>query len=86
MANIKQAKAQTNKIKSTLSKLSGALFSNAIPREDPIVVNTSNLQSMVEQEMPNGMDNKEVALPQSADKELACGRFIIITLKGKFEF
>ena len=64
MANIKQAKAQTNKIKSTLSKLSGALFSNAIPGEDPIVVNTSNLQSMVEREMPNGMDDKELALPQ----------------------
>ena len=69
LLSYKQAKAQSNKIKSTLSKLSGALFSNAIPREDPIVVNTSNLQSMVEREMPNGMDNKELALPQSADKE-----------------
>ena len=67
LAYIEQAKVKTNKIKSTLSKLSSALLSSTIPGEDPVVVNTPNVQLTTQRDMPKDMDNKELTLPQSAD-------------------
>ena len=70
LANIEQDKAKMIKIKSTLSKLSSALLSSAIPGEDPVIVNTPNLQLTAQRDMPRDMDNKELTLPHSADSSI----------------